>query len=110
VGLFGLAFFRGEKRAKEMGICKILGATVTNIVVLLSKVFIVLVIIALFIASPIAWYFMNFWLQNFAYYIYIGWWIFLLAGTAAIPIALATLRFQAIKAAIAIPIKSLRTE
>jgi hypothetical protein len=110
IGLFGLILFTAEKRAKEISIRKILGAGVGNILMLLSKDFIMLVIIALLIASPIAWYFMNLWLQNFAYHIHIGWSVFLLAGTTAILIALATISFQAIKAAVANPVKSLRTE
>jgi putative ABC transport system permease protein len=110
LGLFGLALFTAEKRAKEIGIRKILGASVTNIAVMLSKHFITLVILALLIASPVAWYFMNEWLQGFAYRITISWWVFVLAGVAAILIALLTISFQAIKAAIENPVKSLRTE
>jgi putative ABC transport system permease protein len=110
LGLFGLALFTAEKRAKEISIRKILGASVANIVAMLSKDFIVLIVIAFIIASPVAWYFMNQWLQSFAYRIDISWWIFIVAGIAAISIALATVSFQAIKAAIANPVKSLRTE
>lgn len=110
IGLFGLTLFTAEKRAKEVSIRKVLGATISNIVFLLSKDFVVLVIIALLIASPVAWYFMDTWLQNFAYHINIGWWIFLLAGFAAICIALITISLQAIKAAVANPVKYLRAE
>jgi len=110
IGLFGLALFTAEKRAKEISIRKILGASVTNIAVMLSKDFALLVVIALFIASPIAWYFMSRWLQGFAYHIDITLWVFILAGMAATLIALITVSFQAIKAALANPVKSLRTE
>ncbi|MEO6542109.1 MAG: ABC transporter permease [Ferruginibacter sp.] len=110
IGLFGLALFTAEKRAKEISIRKILGARIGNIVIMLSKDFAILVIIALLIASPIAWYFMNQWLQDFAYRITISWWVFILAGSAAIFVALITTSFQAIKVAIANPVKSLRTE
>ncbi len=110
IGLFGLALFTAEKRTKEIGIRKILGAGVGNIAILLSKDFVTLVVIALLIASPVAWFFMNRWLQGFAYRINISWWMFLLAGVMAVLIALVTVSFQAIKAALANPIKSLRTE
>lgn len=110
IGLFGLMLFSAEKRAKEISIRKILGAGIANIVVMLSKDFVVLVIIALLVASPIAWYFMNQWLQSFAYRININGWVFLFAGMGAILIALITVGFQAIKAAVANPVKSLRTE
>jgi putative ABC transport system permease protein len=110
MGLFGLAMFTAEKRTKEIGIRKVLGASVANVVTMLSKDFVVLVLLAAVIASPVAWYFMNQWLQDFAYRIDIRWWVFVLAGTGAILIALMTVSFQAIKAAIANPVKSLRTE
>jgi ABC-type antimicrobial peptide transport system permease subunit len=110
IGLFGLVLFTAEKRAKEISIRKILGASVSNIATMLSKDFIELVFIALLIASPIAWYVMNKWLQGFAYHISITLWIFMLAGLGAILIALITVSFQAIKAAIANPVKSLRSE
>jgi putative ABC transport system permease protein len=110
IGLFGLMLFIVEKRAKEISIRKILGAGIVNIVVMLSKDFVVLVIIALLVASPIAWYCMNQWLQSFAYHIHINGWVFLFAGMGAIFIALITVSLQAIKAAIANPVKSLRTE
>ncbi len=110
MGLFGLALFTAEQRTKEIGIRKVLGATVTNIVTLLSRDFVLLVIISLVIASPVAWYFMNRWLEDFAFRIQIGWWVFILAGSIAIFTALFTVSFQALKAAIANPVKSLRTE
>jgi putative ABC transport system permease protein len=110
IGLFGLVLFTAEKRAKEISIRKILGASVTNIATMLSKDFIELVFIALLIASPIAWYVMSKWLQGFAYRINISLWIFMLAGLGAIFIALVTVSFQAIKAALANPVKNLRSE
>jgi ABC-type antimicrobial peptide transport system permease subunit len=110
IGLIGLSLFTAQKRAKEISIRKVLGAGVTNIVALLSKDFVALIIIALFIASPLAWYFMHQWLQGFAYRIEISWWIFILAGIVALSIALITVSFQAIKAALVNPIKGLRTE
>lgn len=110
LGLFGLAAYTAERRRKEVGIRKVLGASTRGVVVLLSKDFIKLVIIALLIASPFAWYFMNKWLQDFAYRINISWWIFLVAGVLTILIALLTVSFQAIKAAVANPVKSLRSE
>ncbi len=110
MGLFGLALFTAEQRTKEIGIRKVLGATVSNIVTLLSKDFVLLVCISLVIASPLAWYFMNRWLEDFIFRIQIGWWVFVLAGSIAILIALCTVSVQAFKAAIANPVKSLRTE
>jgi putative ABC transport system permease protein len=110
LGLFGLAAYAAERRKKEMGIRKVLGSTVNGIVFLLSKDFLKLVLLALLVASPIAWYFMNQWLQDFAYRINIGWWAFVLAGMLALIIAFITISFQAIKAAVANPVKSLRSE
>jgi len=110
LGLFGLAAFSAEQRTKEIGIRKVLGASVYNLTSLLSTEFIRLVIIAIVIATPIAWWVMNKWLQGFVYRINISWWMFALAGLLAILIALFTVSFQAIKAAIANPVKSLRTE
>jgi putative ABC transport system permease protein len=98
------------QRTKEIGVRKVLGASVSNIVVLLSKDFIKLIILAFVIASPLAWFIMHNWLQDFAYRINISWWIFLLAGLLAITIALVTISFQSIKAAVANPVKSLRSE
>jgi putative ABC transport system permease protein len=102
--------FATAQRTKEIGVRKVLGASVSNIVMLLSKDFIKLVLIAFVIASPVAWYVMNNWLSDFAYRINISAWIFIIAGLLAVFIALATISFQAIKAAIANPVKSLRTE
>jgi len=110
LGLFGLATYTAQVKTKEIGIRKVLGASVTSLIRLLSKEFIVLVLTAFVIATPIAWYFMSKWLRDFAYRININWWIFLVTGILAIIIALLTVGFQAIKAAIANPVKSLRTE
>jgi putative ABC transport system permease protein len=110
LGLFGLAAFEAEQRRKEIGIRKVLGASVTGITSLLSKDFLKLVGIAILIASPIAWWAMSQWIQNFAYRINLGLWIFVFAGLIAIVIALITVSFQAIKAALMNPVKSLRTE
>lgn len=110
LGLYGLASFMAVQRIKEVGIRKVLGATAGSIVYLFSKEFIILITIAFLIATPIAWYFMNQWLQDYAYRINISWWIFAAGGVASIAIALITVSFQAIKAALANPVKSLRTE
>jgi putative ABC transport system permease protein len=110
MGLFGVAIFTVEQRTKEIGIRKVLGATVASIVAMISKDFVILIVIALVISSPIAFYCMNRWLQGFAYRIDIHWWVFALAGSGAILIALSTVGFQAIRAAIANPVKSLRNE
>jgi putative ABC transport system permease protein len=110
LGLFGLAAFSAEQRIKEIGVRKVLGASVGSIVSLLSKDFLKLVGIAILIASPVAWFAMNKWLQDFAYRTSIGWQVFLLTAGIALCIALLTVSFQAIRAAVANPIKSLRTE
>ena len=110
MGLFGLAAFSARQRIKEIGIRKVLGASILSITQLLSKDFIALVIIAFLIATPIGWFAMNKWLQDYAYRITISWWVFIVAGAVALFIALATVSFQAIKAAVANPVKSLRTE
>jgi ABC-type antimicrobial peptide transport system permease subunit len=110
LGLYGLASFMAVQRIKEVGIRKVLGATAGNIVYLFSKEFIILIAIAFTIATPLAWYFMRQWLQDYAYRINISWWLFAASGLVAIIIALLTISFQAIKAAIANPVKSLRTE
>ena len=110
LGLFGLSAFSAEQRIKEIGIRKVLGSSVSGVVMLLSKDFISLVAIAVLIASPLAWFGMNKWLQNFEYRTSIGWWMFPLAGLLAIFIALLTVSFQAIKAALVNPVKSLSTE
>jgi len=110
LGLFGLAIFTAEQRTKEIGVRKVLGASVVSIVTLLSKDFLKLVLIAIVIASPLAWYVMNSWLQDFAYKIDIEWWMFALSGFVAVAIALLTVSFQSIKAALMDPVKSLRNE
>jgi ABC-type antimicrobial peptide transport system permease subunit len=110
LGLYGLASFMAVQRIKEVGIRKVLGATAGNIVYLFSKEFIILIVVAFAIATPLAWYYMHQWLQDYAYRIDIGWWIFAAGGLAAIVIALATISFQAIKAARANPVTSLRSE
>ena len=110
LGLFGLATFTAEQRTKEIGIRKVLGASVYGVVALLSKDFLRLVIIAVVIASPLAWFVMNKWLQNFAYQTSIGWQVFALTTFIAVFISFATISFQAVKAALANPVKSLRTE
>lgn len=110
LGLFGLSAFAITQRVKEIGIRKVLGADISSIVTLLSKDFLKLVVISAIIAFPVAWWFMHQWLQDFAYRITMPWWIFLVAGVLAAIIALVTISFQAIKAAIANPVKSLRTE
>ncbi|GGD61202.1 ABC transporter permease [Emticicia aquatilis] len=110
LGLFGLASFVAEQRTKEIGVRKVLGATVTNIWALLSKDFVVLVIISFFIASPMAYFFMSQWMQKYTFRTDISWWIFALTGIGALAITLLTVSFQAIKAAIMNPVKSLKTE
>ena len=110
LGLFGLATFTAEQRQKEIGVRKVLGASVASIVALLSQDFLKLVLVAIVIASPIAWYAMNRWLQDFAYKINIEWWVFGLAGLLAAGIALLTVSFQSIKAALMNPVNSLRSE
>ena len=110
LGLFGLAAFTARKKQKEIGIRKVVGATVANVAVMLSKDFLKLVLIAVFIAFPLSWWVMNQWLQSFAYRITIGANVFLIAGVSVILITLLTVSFQAIKAAVANPVKSLRTE
>jgi putative ABC transport system permease protein len=110
VGLFGLSAYTASQRIKEIGIRKVLGASVTDITKMLSKDFLKLVVIAIVIASPIAWWVMNKWLQDFAYRVHITWWIFAAAGLIALLIAMLTVSLQAVKAAIANPVKSLRTE
>ena len=110
LGLLGLASYSTIQRTKEIGVRKVLGASVGNIVNLLSKEFMILVGFAFVVAAPVSWLLMRQWLKDFAYRISIGWWIFILAGVLALVIALLTISFQAIKAAVANPIKSLRTE
>jgi putative ABC transport system permease protein len=110
LGLFGLVTFTAEQRTKEIGIRKVLGASVTGIVSLLSKEFLKLVFLAFLIASPVAWFFMNKWLQDFAYRITISWWVFVLAAFSAMSITVITVCFRAIKAALSNPVISLRSE
>jgi len=110
IGLWGLIAFVVVHKTKEIGIRKVLGASVNGIVMLLSKDFLKLVLIALLVASPIAWYFMDKWLQDFAYRIDISWWVFAIAGLFAVMIALMTISFQTVRTAMANPVKNLRTE
>jgi ABC-type antimicrobial peptide transport system permease subunit len=110
LGLFGLAAYTAERRTKEIGIRKVLGASVAGITGLLSKDFLRLVLISAVIAFPLSWWFMHKWLQNYAYRTSINWWVFVVAGLLALLIALITISFQSIRAAVANPVKSLRTE
>jgi predicted permease len=110
LGLFGLATFMAQQRMKEIGVRKVLGASVTSIVSLLSKDFLVLVCIAILLASPVAWYFMHKWLQDFEYKISISWWMFAISALMAILIAFTTVSFQSIKAALMNPVKSLKSD
>lgn len=110
LGLFALSAYMAENRTKEIGVRKVLGATVFSVWKLLSKDFVLLVIIAFLIASPVAYYFMHSWLQSYPYRIGISWWIFAIAGAGALAITLLTISFQAIRAALANPVKSLRSE
>lgn len=110
LGLFGLSAFSISQRIKEIGIRKVLGASVSNIVRLLSTDFLKLIVVAAVIAFPVAWWAMNQWLQDFAYRIAIPWWVFVVAGVVAAGVAFATISFQAVKAATINPVKNLRTE
>jgi putative ABC transport system permease protein len=110
LGLFGLAAFMAEQRTKEIGVRKVLGASVTSVVTLLSQDFLKLVLVAIVISSPVAWYAMSQWLQGYVYRINMDWWVFAVAGLLAIGIALLTISFQSIKAALMNPVKSLRSE
>jgi putative ABC transport system permease protein len=110
LGLFALSAFMAEQRSKEIGIRKVLGATVSGITTLLSIDFIKLVILAIIIASPIAWWGMNKWLEGFAYHQPVAWWVFAVAGLTAVIIALLTVSFQSVKAALMNPVKSLKAE
>jgi len=110
MGLFGLAAFSAEQRIKEIGIRKVLGASVTSIAAMLSGNFLKPVFIASLIGFPVAWWAMNKWLEDFPYRVSISWWVFAIAAIAALLVALITVSFQAIKAAVANPVKSLRTE
>ena len=110
LGLFGLASYSAERRIKEIGVRKVLGASMSSIVALLSKHFVKLVLIANAIAWPLAWYAVNHWMQDYAYRLPMSWWVFIVAGVAALGIALVTVSFLAMKAAAANPVESLRTE
>ncbi len=110
LGLFGLATFTAEQRTKEIGVRKVLGASSSNIVALLSTNFLNPIVLAFLIAFPVAWYAMNDWLQNYAYKINVSWWMFVVAGLVTMCIAFLTVGYQSIKAALANPVKSLRTE
>ena len=110
LGLFGLVMFAAEQRIKEISVRKVLGASLVQIISLFSKDFVKLILIAFIIAAPLAWYYMHQWLQGFAYRIPISWWIFALAGCTSIAIALLTMSYQAIKAGMSNPVKSLRAE
>jgi putative ABC transport system permease protein len=110
IGLFGLSVLSAERRAKEIGIRKVLGASVNSVVTILSRDFVKLVILALLIAIPLGWYAANRWLQNYPYRIGISWKIFAMAGSLVIFIALVTVSFQALRSAMANPVKSLRSE
>ena len=110
LGLLGLTTYTAEQRTKEIGIRKVMGANVGNIVGLLSKDFVKLILIAILVSTPVSWYAMNLWLQGFAYQVSIQWWVFLIAGVGSIIVALMTISFQSIKAALMNPVKSLKSE
>ncbi|MBC9915627.1 ABC transporter permease [Chitinophaga varians] len=110
LGLLALSSFMAEQRTKEIGVRKVLGASVQHVVMLLSKDFLKLVIIAIILSTPLAWYVMSQWLHNFAYAVHVEWWIFIVAGMLALTIALLTISYQSIKAALMNPVKSLRAE
>ena len=110
MGLFGLAMFTTERRTKEISIRKVLGASISDILTLLNKEVVLLIAVSLLISSPIAWIFMNKWLQNFAYHTSLSLWVFILAGAGAMLIALATISFRTIRSAAANPVKGLRNE
>jgi ABC-type antimicrobial peptide transport system permease subunit len=110
LGLFGLSIYTIGQRIKEIGIRKVLGASVGSIVTLLSKDFLKLVALGILIASPVAWYALHKWLEAFAYKINVGWWIFLFSGSLVVIIAFFTISFQSVRAALMNPAKSLRSE
>ncbi|UZD23963.1 ABC transporter permease [Algoriphagus halophytocola] len=110
LGLLGLATYTAEQRTKEIGIRKVLGANIGSIVGLLSKDFIKLVLVAILVATPVAWFAMNKWLEGFAYQVPVHWWVFLISGMLAVVVALVTISFQAVKAAMLNPVKSLKSE
>jgi hypothetical protein len=110
MGLLGLVMFTAEQRTKEMGIRKVLGASNVSVLIFFSKDFITLVLIAFAIASPVAWWATQSWIKNYTYHVEIGWWVFIVAGLMSVLIALVTISFQAIRAAIANPVAALRSE
>lgn len=110
IGLFGLITFVAAQRKREIGIRKVLGASVSGISLMLGKEFVLLVILAMLIAFPVAYYLLQQWLRNFAYRVTVGWWVYALAGLAAILISMLTIGYQAVKAALANPVNSLRAE
>lgn len=110
LGLYGLASFMAVQRIREIGIRKVLGASVQHIVGLFSKEFVMLIGLAFLIAAPIAWYFMHQWLADYVYRIHIGWWIFVVSGAVAVLIAVLSVSFQAVRAALSNPVKTLKTE
>jgi ABC-type antimicrobial peptide transport system permease subunit len=110
LGLFGLASFMAEQRTKEIGVRKVLGASITDLWLLLSKDFVKLVLLAFLIAAPLAWYAMSMWLENFAYRTSISWWVFALVGLGTLLITLCTVSWQSIRTALLNPVKSLRNE
>lgn len=110
LGLFGLSSYMAENRIKEIGVRKVLGASVVNITAMLSRDFIKLVLVAVVIATPLAWYFMQQWLQQFSYRVTLQWWVFAIAGLAAVLIAGITISYQVIRAALRNPVTSLRAD
>jgi len=110
LGLFGLSAYTAAQRTKEIGIRKVLGASATEVLIMLSKQFLILVVIAFIIAVPVVAWTMNQWLEDFAYRIALQWWVFALAGVSVVAIAFASMLFQTMKAAVANPVKSLRSE
>ena len=110
LGLFGLASFAAERRTKEIGVRKVLGASISNVVLLLSREFIKWILLANLIAWPLAWLYLNAWFKDFAYRADIGWWTFVMAGVLALMIALLTVSYQAIRAALSNPVEALRNE
>ena len=110
IGMFGLSVLAAQKRIKEIGIRKVLGASVREVVVILSKDFLALVLISLIVAIPLSFFAANKWLENYPYRIQLSWWLFSIVGLVVILIAIVTVSFQSIKAAVGNPVKSLRTE
>ena len=110
IGLLGLATFIAQQRTKEIGIRKVLGASVTNLVAIVSKDFLQLIVLSTIIAAPLAWWSMNAWLQDFVYRIEINWWVFVVVGLVAILIAFVTIGTQSLKAALANPVESIKSE